>query len=294
MSGRTAGLGSRPGEADFADYLHARWPRLVAALEAEGVDADEARLAVAEVMLEHRRGWTRLVREQQVDVLVWREVRERVGLPQGPALPPDVGVDSAAGDVPENWLPRAEASLRSRRARRVRRGVGLLAVVALLLGALAWWDARPNPPDVRAERNPLPLAWYAAGELHLDEVVVELPRVEAFAEYEDGVAVRHTDGRLVRVADDGSVRKLDEEPVELARPMLAPKYDGGSLGVTIQTVRLADGRWAHLVDSSRRVSDRGEVRLSETGRRVVVICAAPAECEPPQTIPEAGVTIRLR
>ena len=203
--GLAAGRVPRPREADFADYLHARWPLLVAALQHEGVAADDARLAVAEVMVRHRRGWARLVREDQVDLVVWREVRERLGLPQDGGLPPDVGGDRPVDDLPEDWLPRAEASLRSRRGRQARRGVLVVAVVALLLAALAWWDARPDPPSVRAERNPLPVTWYAGGELHLDRVVVELAGVEAFAEHGDGVAVRHTDGRVVMVEADGTV-----------------------------------------------------------------------------------------
>lgn len=283
---------------DFADYLHARWPRLVAALEADGVPPDDARLALAEVMLQRRRGWARLVREEQVDLLVWRDVRERLGLPARSTLPPDGEGErpaGAVGEVPEDWLPRAAASLRRRRARRTRRGALALVAVALVLGALAWWDARPDPPAVRAATNPLPVTWYAAGELHLDEVVVELDGVDAFAEHDGGVAVRHTDGRVVLVAADGTVRDLDEEPAGLANPPLrVPSYDGDRFGVAIQTVRLADGGWAHLIDSSRREAQRGEVRLSETGRRAVVLCSAPTDCGAPQTIPQANLTIRLR
>ena len=66
----------------------------------------------------------------------------------------------------------------------------VLAVVALLAAGWAWWAAQPEPPAVRAEANRLPVAWYAEGELHLEDVVVELPDVEVFvADFADGARV---------------------------------------------------------------------------------------------------------
>ena len=294
MARQPAAPGSGPARADFVDYLHARWPRLVAALEAEGVRPDDARLALAEVMLVRRRGWARLVREEQVDLVVWRDVRERVGLPVTGTLPPDVGSRPSAADSPEEWLPRAAASLRRRRLRGLRRGVVALVAVVLLLVGLAWWDARPDPPAVREEANPLPLPWYAADELHLAEVVVELPRVEAFAEVDGGVAVRHTDGRVVLVEPDGDVEDLAEEPAALADPAEAPPYRTGPDDVVVVSVPLAEGGWAHLLDSSRREAFEEGLRMSETGRRALVLCTEAGDCGPPQTIVEGTTAIRLR
>lgn len=299
-AGRPA-ASARPEDADFSDYVHARWPRLVAALEAEDVAPDAARLTVAQVLVERRRGWARLVREEQVDLLVWEDVRRRLGLPPARTLPLDTALDAetepqALGttDRPEDWLRRAESSLRRRRLRRIRRGAVVLALVAAALAALAWWDARPDPPAVREEDNPLPVTWYAAGELHLDEVVVELPRVDAFADWEGGVAVRHADGRLVLVDQDGDVDELEEEPPPLARPPAAPSYETGPDDMVIQSVPLPDGGWVHLLDSSRREAFEEGLRMSETGRRALVTCTEAGECGSPETVMEGTTAIRLR
>jgi hypothetical protein len=237
---------------DFDDYLHARWPRLVAALEAEGVAGDAARLAVAEVMLEHRRGWSRLVRDTQVDVLVWQDVRERVGLPPAGAVPPDLPVDGPV-DAPEDWLPRAAAALRATRARRRRWVAAAVAAVAVVLVGLAWWDARPDPPAVRAEQNPLPVVWYAAGELHLPDVVVELPDVDDFVAWRDGAVVRRVSGEVVRVDGEGRLHRVADAPELLESPPEPPPYlPMGEYDVLVQSVPVPGGGWAHLIDSSRR------------------------------------------
>ena len=70
--------------SDFATYVDARWADLVGGLEDEGVPGEDARLAVAGVLVASRRSWTRRVREENVDVTLWAEVRERAGLPPQP------------------------------------------------------------------------------------------------------------------------------------------------------------------------------------------------------------------
>ena len=72
------------GDTDFTRYVDARWADLVGGLEDEGVPADDARLAVAETLLASRRTWSRRVREEQVDVSLWADLRERTGLPARP------------------------------------------------------------------------------------------------------------------------------------------------------------------------------------------------------------------
>jgi hypothetical protein len=290
----------RDPAGDFADYLHARWSRLVAALESEGVAGDAARLAVAEVLLERRRGWRRLVREGQVDVVVWQAVRERSGLPPRPdqALP-DVPLPAPAPgrpDGPEEWLPRAAASLRAVRARRRRWVAAVVAGAVVVLGVLAWWDARPDPPAVRAEENPLPVVWYAGGELHLPEVVVELPGVDAFGAWRDGAVVRRASGEVVRIDGDGDLHRLSDPPEALDSPPEPPPYlPMGQYDVLVQSVPMPGGGWAHLIDSSRRVAGaRDAVRGSETGRRALVVCATDRPCTDARTIVETDGSIRLR
>ncbi|WP_416957993.1 hypothetical protein ACNKF0_10050 [Nocardioides sp. T5] len=125
--------------SDFATYVDARWPDLVGALEDEGVPGDRARLAVAEALLAARRSWERRVREEQVDVTLWAEVRDRADLPVGRAsrcpTPYDRatpatgrGVARARGPAARRASSPGSAPRRDRpRARgRARCGVGVV------------------------------------------------------------------------------------------------------------------------------------------------------------------------
>jgi hypothetical protein len=286
---------------DFATYVDARWPDLVGGLEDEGVPGDRARLAVAEALLAARRSWQRRVRDEQVDVTLWAEVRERAGLParQGEPAPHAVRPRDPR-DGPEVWLGRAEEVRAARRRRGARRAVACLAVVALLAAGWAWWAAQPEPPAVRAEANRLPVAWYAEGELHLADVVVELPEVEVFvADFADGasraaVVARLRSGEVVRVDSEGEVEPVDDSPAALDTvPVAPPVRSLGLYDVWVESVPLAGGGWAHLVDSARRAGADDTLRQSETGRRAVVACPTEWTCQPPVTVP-AGGTVRLR
>ncbi len=283
-------------DADFDHYVAARWPDLVGGLEDEGVAPDEARLAVAEVLLASRRGWARRVREEQVDVSLWAEVRERAGLTPRPGEPAPHGVRPLdPRDAAGPWLARAGVLRGARRRRGLRRGVAGLAVAAALALVWAWWADQPRPPAVREEANPLPVSWYAQGELHLADVVVELPGVEAFAADGADVAVRLADGELLRIEPDGEVQPLDEAPAELDAPTPAPAFlPPGRYDVRLQSVPLPEGGWAHLIDSSRRDGNRDTLRQSESGRRALVVCPTVSTCEPPLTIPSADGSVRVR
>ncbi len=108
-------------DADFDHYVAARWPDLVGGLEDEGVPPDEARLAVAEVLLASRRGWSRRVRDEQVDVSLWAGVRERAGLAARAGEPAPHGVRPLdPRDAADPWLARAE--VRARRTSPARTG----------------------------------------------------------------------------------------------------------------------------------------------------------------------------
>ncbi|WP_299930186.1 hypothetical protein [uncultured Nocardioides sp.] len=284
--------------SDFATYVDARWPDLVGALEDEGVPGDRARLAVAEALLAARRSWERRVREEQVDVTLWAEVRDRAALPGRPGEPvPHAVRPRDPRDGPEEWLERADRLRAARRRRGARRGVIGLAVVAVLAAGWGWWAARPDPPAVREEANPLPVAWYAEGELHLQDVVVELPEVETFvADVTDRAAVvaRLRSGEVVRVDAEGEVEPVDEAPDTLDAVPIPPPVRGiGPYDVLVESVPLAGGGWAHLVDSARRAGSQDALRQSETGRRAVVVCPTEWTCEQPVTV-VAGGTVRLR
>lgn len=282
-------------DADYAAYVQARWPVLVAALESEGVAPDDARLAVAEAFLERRRGWTRRAREEDVDAAVWSDLRERTGLPHhGWERPPLVDVEpGAAADRFEDWEERA-VDVRRQRRRRTARTVGAAAALALLLVAgLVWWEMRPQPPPVREEVNPVPVAWYAGEELHLADVVVELPGVEAFVADGSGVVARLATGEVVRVDEDGVVSPLAEPPATLDQvPDVPDLVPVGSNAVVLQGVPLPDGGWAYVLHAGR--APREELRSSEAGQRVLVLCDAARRCEEADlgVPPDAGVRVR--
>lgn len=287
--------------SDFAAYVEARWPDLVGGLEDAGVPGDDARLAVAEALLAARRSWQRRVRDEQVDVTLWAEVRERAGLAVQPGEPVPHAVRTRdPHDDPEPWLERARRARAVRRRRGARRVVAGLAVVALLAAGWAWWAARPEPPAVRREANRVPVAWYAEGELHLEDVVVELPDIETFvADFTDAaggadVVARLRTGEVVRVDAEGEVETLDEAPEALDEVPLAPPVRGmGPYDVLVESVPMAGGGWAHLVDSARRAGAEEELRQSETGRRAVIVCPTEWTCASPVTI-DAGGSVRLR
>jgi hypothetical protein len=287
--------------SDFATYVDARWPDLVGGLEDEGVAGDRARLAVAEALLAARRSWQRRVRDEQVDVTLWAEARERAGLPVRPGEPvPHAVRPRDPRDGPEQWLERAGEVRAGRRRRAARRAVAGLAVVVLLAAGWSWWATLPEPPAVRAEANRLPVAWYAEDELHLQDVVVELPDVEVFvADLADGasraaVVARLRSGEVVRVDPEGAVEPVDDAPTALDAVPVAPPVRGlGQYDVWVESVPLAGGGWAHLVDSARRAGSEDTLRQSETGRRAIVVCPTEWTCEAPVTVP-AGGTVRLR
>lgn len=280
---------------DFDRYVDARWADLVGGLEDEGVPAPDARLAVAETLLASRRAWARRVRDEQIDVSVWAELRERCGLPARPGEAAPHGVRATdPHDGPEEWLD--EAGLRRAARRRVgaRRGVGGLAVAAALVAGWMWWAAHPAPPDVREETNALPVVWYAEGELHLTDVVVDLPGIDEFVSVGPDVVARMRTGDIVRVDGGGAVTALDDEPAALDQPVPGPSYmPPGRYDVGIQSVPVPGGGWAYLIDSSRRAGQQDAVRQSETGRRALVVCPTVSTCGEPVTFAASG-TIRLR
>jgi hypothetical protein len=98
----------------------------------------------------------------------------------------------------------------------------------------------------------------------------------------------------VRVDADGEVEPADEVPDALDALLTPPPLRGlGAYDVLVESVPLAGGGWAHLVDSARRAGAEDELRQSETGRRAVVVCPTEWTCDEPVTV-VAGGTVRLR
>ncbi len=283
------------GHSDFTRYVDARWADLVGGLEDEGVPADDARLAVAETLLASRRGWSRRVRDEQIDVVLWAEVRERVALAARPGTTAPHGVRPFdARDTPDEWFARAEALRGERRRRNLKRGAAGVLVLAVLATGWQWWASRPPDAEVREEANQLPVVWYAQGELHLDEVVVTLPGIEEFAAAGPEVVARLRSGTVVRVTADGEVEAADatdalDDPPEAPRFIAFTQYDN-----VVQSAPVPGGGWAYLLDSSRRSVAQDALRQSETGRRALVVCTSESVCEEPVTIVGADGSIRLR
>lgn len=282
-------------QSDFARYVDARWPDLVGGLEDEGVPAEDARMAVAGTLLASRRSWTRRVRDENVDVALWAEARERVGLAPQPGEPAPHGVRPFdLHDGPEAWFARAEERRGARRRLGLVRGLVGGLVLAVLATGWQWWASRPPEAAVREEANALPVVWYSKGELHLDEVVVTLPGIEEFVASGPGVVARLRSGTVVHVAADGEVTgggstdALDHPP-EAPSFIAITQYD-----VLIQAVPVPDGGWAYLLDSSRRDSPQDALRQSESGRRALVVCDAGMTCSDPRTVIESDGSIRLR
>lgn len=282
--------------SDFAAYVDARWPDLVGGLEDEGVRADDARLAVAGALVANRRSWARRVREENVDVTLWADVRERAGLAPRPGAAAPHGVRAFdPREAPEDWLARAEQARGSRRRRGVRRALVWVAVAAVLAAGWAWWASVPPAPKVRKEDNTLPVVWYAAGELHLRDVVVELPGVDTFVAWGDGAAAVLANGQVVRIDADGDVDTTDDPPESLTDPPVPPRFAAiTQYDVVVQAAPVPGRGWAYLLDSSRRAGASDAIRQSETGRRALVVCRAEFDCEQPVTIVGADGSIRLR
>lgn len=234
--------------ADLTAYGEARWRDLVAGLEAEGVRGATARMAVAEALVAAERGWSRRVATHDVDREIWATVRERAGLPPGGHAVPvaSAPVPGEELDRPGPWLARAGARRRLRRRVRLRRTLWAGVALMIVVGAATWWSPRPEPPLVRAAANPLPVAWYADGELHLDRVVVRLPGVQAFDQVGEGAAVRLEDGSEHLVTADGELTELRREASLDAREPATRSLSAADFEILDQ-VRAPDGATVRVV-----------------------------------------------
>ena len=203
---------------DHTAYVVARWPVLVRSLVAEGVDVGAAEAAVAEALARLRRGWSRLASAEDVDARVWSEVRDAAGLPpdEPGAVAPlllDAGPRDGVDDVEVSGDPLGAVAARRARRRRRAWAAGGAAVLACVLVAayLGWATSRSPEPEVVRAANPAPVPWYAEGLLHLEDVVVALPRLESFvATGGDEVAFVDTAGRWFSVDRDGRLTETTE------------------------------------------------------------------------------------
>lgn len=181
------------------------------------------------------------------------------------------------------------------RPRRRRLTLGAVGVLALLIAGAVVISLLPAPPSVREEANPVPVPWFAEGELHLADVVVSLPGAGAFAPFEDGVVIEDEDGSLRLVDAEGDVSDFDEAMPDVAEPDVEAPYDGRDAYTRRLGVSLAPtGEVVHLMEIAASGPEAGVFfRLSETARRLFLVCGDPG-CAVRQRIVVPGNDVRLR
>ena len=141
---------------------------------------------------------------------------------------------SESVDVPAAPVDDVIAEARDHRRRQVRRVVSAVAVAAAVLGGLTWLADRgpadedgPLPPaDVTRVHNPVEVAWYANGRLHLEKVAVAVPAVTDLVELNGGAVYGDHEGTVAFVAADGLRRLIGHK--EPDNPLVSSTEDGDS------------------------------------------------------------------
>ncbi len=132
--------------------------------------------------------------------------------PEPVPLLPDPDVLLALSALAVEPLPVAEvdAAVSADRARVVRRALGVVVVLLLVVGAAAWWW-RPDDGGVGRVvevENPLPLPWYADGQLHLADVAVSVPTAVDVVVVPGGAVMADEQGGVTFVEDDGTLVRI--------------------------------------------------------------------------------------
>lgn len=157
---------------------------------------------------------------------------EVLDAPSAPTPPGVAEVRRASEAIAVSAPPVAEvlADARSRRRRR-QRLLAAGAAAALAVGGVAWVAVREaireeplEPAEVTRSPNPVDVAWYADGVLHLDQVKVEVPALTDLSELNGGAVYADEDGVVAFVAADGERRRLGEKVVDA--PLLASADEG--------------------------------------------------------------------
>lgn len=188
---------------DFASFVRARWTDLTDELVEEGLARARAQQVVVRGLADCEPGWRRVLAEDNPEVVV----REAVTFHR-------------EDDVPAEAVTDPLVAIAGVRAERRRRVVRLSLVSGLAAGVTAalilLWPQGASAPQLprRVEGNPLPIAWWYGGELHLERVVVEIDGVTALRQAGDVVVVR---------ADALGVTAFDQS----GREVDAPDFPGG-------------------------------------------------------------------
>ncbi|CAN5688833.1 hypothetical protein BH11ACT8_BH11ACT8_04120 [soil metagenome] len=232
---------------EVGDYARARWNDLVRTLVVLGCEPVEAEAGAREALVRSWREWPDEDRAGDVDVLVYGRLLRVWHWPeQHPAVAPAqvalvlmagarlddyqagrlAGTQDALPPVQlwqgEDWDDRYRgtapvdgivAEVRARRRRRLRRGGAVLTALVVVAAALSLRggaEPEPDPPEVTA--NPLPIAWWTDGTLHLARTEVEMPGLLSLAQAGTGtsysVVLGDDRGQVVQVDADGTSRRI--------------------------------------------------------------------------------------
>jgi hypothetical protein len=107
------------------------------------------------------------------------------------------------------------AEARARRGRRRRAVVAGVVAAVVVIAGVAWLTGRSSPGsdepgalDVKPAPNPVDVAWYAGGRLHLDDVTVSMPQLTDIIELNGGAVYADVQGTVGFVGADGERRRL--------------------------------------------------------------------------------------
>lgn len=187
----------RRAREDFASFVRARWTDLTDELVAGGLTPARAQQVVVRGLADCEAGWGRVLTEENPDVVV----REAVTFHRDDDLPEESVSDPLA----------AIAAVRAERRRRIVKLSAISGVAAAITAAmvLAWpqGSSYPQPPHHEGN-NPLPVAWWYGGELHLDQVVVEINGVTQLGRAGEDVVVQ-AGRRTLTVDPTGKVSEFE-------------------------------------------------------------------------------------
>lgn len=166
------------GREDFSSFVRARWTELTDELVDEELTRAQAQQAVVRGLADCQAGWRRVLAEENPEVVV----RDAIAYHRSSTLPEEPVTDPLA----------AIAAVRAQRRLRIVRLSLVAGVAAVVTAALVmFWPHRPGYPQPprHVESNPLPVAWWYGGELHLEKLVLEIPEVTDLARFGDEVWV---------------------------------------------------------------------------------------------------------
>lgn len=164
--------------------------------------------------------------EVQVAQVLDRPVR---AVPDQGRVPDEEAFRQAAEaiDVPHPPIEAVRAESREQRRRTVRLVAASTGVLAVVVGLATWLGTRPadvrtglGPVPVTRAENPIALAWWANGVLHLEHETLELPPLTNLYEVLGGAVYGDEEGGVLFVADDGTRELLGKSvpggPIEVS------------------------------------------------------------------------------